>query len=166
MNKIIKSILLFTLPFVVYWVMNLGEYVFVTEITGYGNNFAIIATLLLIAYFSLITYWYVDAQYVPTTILVLTLLSLFFLPVRERISSVDYVVVDQKIYWIERSFITNLVVVYGSDYSAVLTKRKLYELDEYNYVALLEVNIENRVQLLYKIDPDRNVYTKQTLPNL
>ena len=79
------------------------------------------------------------------------LTSIIFLPVRQNISVVDYVKNENdKIYWIERTYLDGFIRVFESNDSLILTETGVISSDGPIHEAYLKTLPSSRVVFVYK----------------
>jgi hypothetical protein len=148
MMRKIKLLTLYSLPFIAVALFHCLDTTFLTAITG-NAIYSVFITFSFLFYFLTIIGLNGTWKSSPIAILTILILSIVFLPVRKDISIIDYITQGDKIYWIERHYISGEIVVYSGNMQPLTKRSQVYVIDETTHGAYLDFNSDGNLILAF-----------------
>lgn len=141
----------FLIPFLATFILWIADLRLITQVTG-NQGLGLLLSGLIFLYFSIgILLFSSDNFERSVAVFFFVLTSIIFLPVRQNISVVDYVKNENdKIYWIERTYLDGFIRVFESNDSLILTETGVISSDGPIHEAYLKTLPSSRVVFVYK----------------
>lgn len=162
MNSRMKFLTLFLIPLVFIISLNIFGIRIITEVKGNVEQ-AIWVSCVFLAYYIIFIFWGYRLAVSPSLIIIITIFSLLFLPIRQNIAVVNYVQTETNIYWLERSYFTGTLKVFGAPDRIFLKPQQLYLKTTITHDAYLELDAQGQPILVYSKSLSDSEYARQKL---